>query len=196
MNKKILLIVLVIIFAIIFATLGVIYYIYNNPKHTEPVSPSILQAWVEEIKNRVENTTYQIGKDLITLKDGVSETQLPNSSAIVKTRIFGEPVYGDLNGDGIDDAGLMLSYESGGSGTFYYTASAINYNGDFQGINAILLGDRIAPQTIEIRDGILIANYAERKPTDPMTTQPSIGVSKYMRFEGGVLKEISKPENL
>jgi hypothetical protein len=192
MNKKILLIVLVIILAIS----GVIYYIYNYSKHTEPVSPSLIQAWVEEIKNRVENTTYQIGKDLVTLKNGISETQLPNSSAIVKTKIFGEPVFGDLDGNGDDDAGLILTYESGGSGTFYYAASAINYNGDFQGTNAILLGDRIAPQNIEIREGILIANYAERKPNEPMTTQPSIGVSKYIRFENGILKEISKPENL
>lgn len=185
MNKKILLIALIIILVI----LGAVYYVNNYMKQTK--TGPLLQ-----IGTYPENASYQIDRDLVTLRNGVSETQIPNSSTIVITRIFGEHIYGDLNGDGVDDAGLILQYEPGGSGTFYYAASAINNNGNFQGTNAILLGDRIAPQNIQIRDGILIANYAERKTTDPMTTQPSIGVSKYMRFDGGVLKEISKPENL
>jgi len=55
------------------------------------------------------------------------------------------------------------------------------------GTNAILLGDRIAPDTTQIANGIVTVNYADRKPTDPMSTPPSIGVSKYLVMTGKTL---------
>jgi hypothetical protein len=57
------------------------------------------------------------------------------------------------------------------------------------GTNAVLLGDRIAPQTTELRDGSLIVNFAERRPGEPMTTPPSAGVSKYLKVVAGKLVE-------
>jgi len=55
------------------------------------------------------------------------------------------------------------------------------------GTNAILLGDRIAPDTTQIANSIITVNYADRKPTDPMSTPPSVGVSKYLVVAGAVL---------
>jgi hypothetical protein len=70
----------------------------------------------------------------------------------------------------------------------------VDEDGRYQGTNAVLLGDRIAPQTTEIRDGgMLIVNYVERKPGEPMTTRPSMGVSKYLKVEGTMLVEIQPP---
>jgi hypothetical protein len=59
----------------------------------------------------------------------------------------------------------------------------------YLGTNAVFLGDRIAPQTTEIRDEEIIVNYAERKLDEPMTTPPSIGVSKYFKIVEGRLVE-------
>jgi hypothetical protein len=70
-------------------------------------------------------------------------------------------VFGDLNEDGNEDAALFLVHQPGGSGTFYYIAAALNANGGFRGTNAVLLGDRIAPQTIEIRDGVVNRSYTD-----------------------------------
>ncbi|MEE4263993.1 MAG: hypothetical protein V2I56_14985, partial [Desulfobacteraceae bacterium] len=97
----------------------------------------------------VLKAVYTIEKRDIHLISGRAEVPVAPGSAInITTTVFGEPVYGDLNGDGRDDAALFLVYDPGGSGTFYYVATAITRDGIFQGTNAVLLGDRIAPRTI------------------------------------------------
>ncbi|MFA6273338.1 MAG: Gmad2 immunoglobulin-like domain-containing protein [Candidatus Paceibacterota bacterium] len=138
-----------------------------------------------------QNATYIIEGEEVMLQDGHAEKEAaPGSATKIITSIFGELTKGDLDGDGDDDAALLLVRDLGGSGTFYYLAVAENIDGKFKGTNAILLGDRIAPQTIEIRDGVLIGNYATRLPDEPMTDQPSVGVSKYAKLLDGRLLEI------
>jgi len=141
------------------------------------------------------NATYTIDGQPVTLVDGKSEVAAaPGSASKVTTMLFGQPVMGDLNGDGKTDAALMLVQDSGGSGTFYYVAAAMNMGSTAQGTNAILLGDRIAPQTIAIQNGEILANYADRKPGEPMTTAPSVGVTKYFIYNGSSLVVTSSPK--
>lgn len=128
------------------------------------------------------DATYLIDNQAVTLKDG--------KTADNSVSIFGSPVLGDLNGDGRDDAALMLLQNSEGSGSFFYVAVALNTKAGAQGANVIFLGDRIAPQNIEIKDGQIIANYADRQAGEPMTTPPSIGVSAYFSIKDGVLQKI------
>ena len=47
-----------------------------------------------------------------------------------------------------------------------------------------LLGDRIAPQTTEVsrnprHKNVIVVNYGDRRPDEPMTGQPSVGKSVY-----------------
>jgi hypothetical protein len=129
------------------------------------------------------NASYIINGVEISLVDGKAVTD-PKTSTVV----FGAPTIGDLNGDNIDDAALIITQDSGGSGVFYYVAAAINTERGAKGTNAVLLGDRIAPQNVEIKDGQIIANYADRKIGEPMTTAPSVGVSKYFALNGTTLE--------
>lgn len=138
------------------------------------------------------NTTYMIEGASVTLNLGSAESEVaPGSASKLVTKVFGEPVYGDLDGDGDDDAAIFLTQDGGGSGTFYYAVAAINEDGAYKGTKAILLGDRIAPQTINIREGFLVANYADRKAGDEMTAQPSMGVSMYAALVNGDLVKIA-----
>jgi hypothetical protein len=109
--------------------------------------------------------SYRIERQEVRLINGQAEAEAaPGSATKIKTSVFGQPVFGDLNEDGNMNAALLLVHQPGGSGTFYYVAAALNANGTFRGTNAVLLGDRIAPQTTEILDGVVIANYADRRP--------------------------------
>lgn len=135
-----------------------------------------------------KNTTYTIEGQSVTLVHGKAETEVaPGSSSKITTQYFGNEARGDVNGDGIEDIAFLLTQQGGGSGTFYYVVVALGGKDGYTGTNAILLGDRIAPQTTEIKDGQIIVNYAERNQDDPMTTPPSVGVSLYLTINNNQL---------
>ena len=137
------------------------------------------------------NATFTIERQKVRLIDGHHEKQAaPGSSAKIKTVVFGKPVYGDLDGDGDEDAALFILQAPGGSGSFYYVAAALNRNGTYRGTNGVLLGDRISLQTIQIRNGVVVANYADRRPDEPMAAPPSVGQTKYLTLKSGQLEEI------
>ncbi|MBW1864721.1 MAG: hypothetical protein JRI64_03570 [Deltaproteobacteria bacterium] len=70
------------------------------------------------------NATYVVEGQIIRLIDGRSETEaVPGSATKVITSVFGKPVYGNIDGEGDVDAVLILTYDPGGSGTFYYVAA-------------------------------------------------------------------------
>jgi len=141
------------------------------------------------------NATYMVDGRQVSLKDGRCETEAaPGSASRIATVVFGEPVAGDLDGDGDEDAALFLMHSSGGSGTFYYVAVSINDGGGFRGTNAVLLGDRISPRQIGIRDGVVVVDYADRRPDEPMAAHPSVGKSKYLILQNGRLTEMMPHE--
>lgn len=124
------------------------------------------------------DATYRFGDEFISLTNGIYEREAAPGSAAKETfRIFGVPKEADLDKDGDTDAALWLTQSGGGSGTFYFIALALNENGRYIGTNAMLLGDRIAPQNITIDGDRAVANFAERNPGEPFTTQPSLGKS-------------------
>lgn len=155
--------------------------------------------WVREQGKKLlpldaRNTTYLIDNTPVTLIQGTAETEAaPGSASKIITKYFGNEARGDLNGDGFDDLAFLITRTGGGSGTFFYVVVALNTPDGYRGTNAVFLGDRISPQTSEIRGNELIVNYATRNPDEPMTTSPSVGVSKYFRIENGSLIEITKP---
>ncbi len=136
---------------------------------------------VAQVSNPL-NITYVVGGQSFNLVNGKAELVTENSSSKNTLFVFGEPVYGDLDKDGDNDAVVLLVNNPGGSGTFYYAALAINNNGAYSATGTMLLGDRIAPQTVEIQDGHALYNFAERKGTDPMSTPPSIGKSVWVYY--------------
>ena len=144
-----------------------------------------------EKTENVKNKTYLIENDLVTLKNGLSEIEIvPGSASKKVTKYFGNDVIGDLNNDNKPDTVFLLTQESGGSGIFYYVVVMLSSEKGYDGTNAILLGDRIAPQTTEIKDGKIVVNYSDRKVGEPFSVAPSVGVSKYFKIENKKLTEI------
>lgn len=142
------------------------------------------------------NASYTIEGTSYTLIDGKSEQEItPGSATKIKTTAWGKPAIGDLNNDGFDDAAFLLVHEPGGSGTFFYVAAALKDSQTEQaiGANAVLLGDRVAPQNISVYEGRVELNYADRYPWEPFSAQPSVGKTKVLIVENNELKEISRP---
>jgi hypothetical protein len=137
------------------------------------------------------DAAYTIEGVPVTLVDGHVETETaPGSSTKITTVYFGNDVVGDLNNDGRADVIFLLTQDGGGSGIFYYAVAALGALDGYHGTNAIFLGDRIAPQAMELHDNVAVVNYVDRKAGEPMTAIPSIGIFKYLQVSGGELIEV------
>ncbi len=171
MNKTTISIVLVILF-FIFGLMLISSKINQKPLVLVTTTPSL------------KNIPIVIGGDTFNLVNGKAEIEIaPGSSTKNTLTLFGEPIVGDLDADGDPDAAMLFVNNPGGSGTFYYAVLAINNDGVYKATGAMLLGDRIAPQTIEIRDGRAVYNFAERKPGEPFSVQPSVGKSVWVNLD-------------
>lgn len=151
-----------------------VYVVENNSIYIAEETSEAVEASADPL-----NATYSIDDEQITLVNGVAKT------SGTETRIFGEPVKGDLNNDGKIDYVFFLSQETSGTGIFFYVVASINE----KGTNAVFVGDRIAPQNINIANGVVAVNYATRRENEPMTARPSLGVTKYLVYKNGELVE-------
>lgn len=182
-------VILIIIALVVVGALG--YWIYKSrslPETSEKETPQNEKATFDPL-----NATYTIEGELYTLVNGKSEKEIiPGAAAKSITIVWDTPVSGDINSDGINDAAMIVTNNTGGSGTFYYVVAALrNPQTDRTiGTNAILLGDRIAPENISINEDVILVNYANRRPEDSMITPPSVGVSKWIVFKNGKLVEM------
>ncbi len=170
-----------------------------KPTSTAPASPISLIPTPAAPKTGQDpqNVTYIINGQPVTLVNGVAEQEAaPGSAEKIVTRYFGNAVEVDLNSDGKLDSGFLLTQATGGSGTFFYVAAAVqNPAGTYQGTNAIFLGDRIAPQSTNVdpsNPAQFIVNYADRATGEPMSAQPTQGVSKTFKVDSGILVEVQR----
>ena len=164
------------------------------------VAGGIAYSWINytpieqvAVTTDYKNTSYEIEGVPLLLVDGVSELEMASGSASkITTRYFGNEVNGDFNNDSVEDVAFLLTQDRGGTGTFYYVVAALKTELGYTGTNGIFLGDRIAPQTTEYKNGEVIVNYADRKLGEAMTEKPTVGISKYLKIENEKLVEVLK----
>ena len=182
--KKIHIIIFVIISIVIVSIVGVYKFNFTNN--------DIYNKNINQIN--IHDGTYIINDQKITLKNGISEIEAaPGSASKIITRYFGNDVKHDFNEDGREDIAFILTQETGGSGIFYYVVALLNTSNGHIGSAGLLLGDRIAPQNIEIDEGkttngsnrknVIIVNYADRKPGESFSVQPSVGKSIWIKLD-------------
>ena len=174
----IMIILLLLVVVLLTANKALMPVVEKTDKTTPPIeNPTDL---LPETVN-VLNATYIFPREQVRLYDGSYTSNAPKfSDAYQQVSIFGAPIYADLDNDGDNDAILLLIQQNSGTGVFYYVTAAINQDNNYQGTNVILLGDRIAPQTLEFKDKIIMANYTDRGPEEAMTTPPSFDQTKYL----------------
>lgn len=143
------------------------------------------------------NATYQgIYEQPITLTNGIYEGEpFVEGGASRPTVTFVEtPIaYGDLNGDGQDDAAVLLAENSGGSGTFVYLAAVVSQDGQPANVATTLLGDRVQVNALNIENNQVVVDMVQAGPDDPLCC-PSQEVIKTYELQGDQLVETSSQE--
>lgn len=158
------------------------------------VSFYILNAYIYNEKQALpitdhKNATYVINSERVQLSNGLNETEAaPGSASKIITRYFGGDFVTDLNNDGREDVVFLLTQETGGSGTMFYVVAALSTEQGYVGSDGYLLGDRVAPQNIEQSQNprhknVVVVNFAVREEGEPMTAQPSVGKSAYLKLD-------------
>jgi hypothetical protein len=184
MNKK-----WIIIFLGVAVLLGLVFFFMRNISQAPAVSktPNAFDA---------RNATFVLNGTSVSLVNGISEiASVPGGASKTTTRYFGNEAYGDLSGDGLEDVAFLVTQDGGGSGLFYHVVVALKTADGYKTTNAFLVGDRISPQSTEIHADSreLHVNFAERKPGEPMTAQPSQGAVLLLKVTSeGVLEGLMK----
>ena len=173
---------MIILFAV---GMGILIFL---PKQ-KAVAPTLNATTTQGVLN-YKDATYEVDGQQVVLKNGVAEVTLPGLLSTVRTQYFGNKTKGDVNNDGRKDIAFLLTQNGGGTGTFYFLTVALGASGGYRGINSIFIGDRIAPQSTEIKNGVITVNYADRLPDEPFTAKPSVGVSRYFKVENEKFVEI------
>jgi len=128
------------------------------------------------------------------LKNGrFEETAAPGSAMKTVILLGGERAFGDLDGDGMEDAAVTLTVDPGGSGTFIYLAAVLNENGTARPVASVFLGDRISVESLSVRSGKIAVTTLTRRPGEPMAARPTVEVERMFALRDGELMEESKP---
>lgn len=103
--------------------------------------------------------------------------------------ILEQRAYGDANNDEKNDTIVLLAESGGGSGVFIYVAAYVSGPVNYKGSNAIFLGDRVSPQSVSIKEGVVTVKYLDRKEGEPFAAEPTVPSSKQFVYKKGELVE-------
>ena len=124
---------------------------------------------------RVTNGIYQHGTD-------------PTDPGFLTVVVNTPVVFGDLNGDTVNDAAIMLSEGHGGTGAYVYVAAVTNYAGIPLHKASALIDDRAIIESIRVENGLIIVDAIVHGENDPGCC-PSKHVTRTFRLSGDVLIE-------
>jgi heat shock protein HslJ len=140
--------------------------------------------------NTLRNMEHRgIYDNAVTLKGGVYEGEpfVPGGASRPRVELLDmPPVRHDLDGDGIDDAAVLLAESSGGSGVFTYLAVASCRDGQTVNIGTIGLGDRVMIRSMAGRGGAIIVDLVTAGPGEPLCC-PTRKVRNTYRLRDGRL---------
>lgn len=138
----------------------------------------------------LRNATYQsewFPGGQVTLTDAsYREQAAPGSATEIVVSMTDFVAFGDLTGDGVDDAAVVLVTTPGGSGAFVDLAMVVNANGLPLNVTTFPLGDRVQVKSVGIQNGEVIVDMITHGPSDPLCC-PTVAVTK--RFKLGVVEE-------
>ena len=130
-------------------------------------------------RDALRNASYRDGR--VQLQDGVL-SQRPEV-----WRLHDLIAFGDLDNDGVDDAAVVLSYNGGGSGTFYSLLAVVNENGAPLHVASIGLGDRIRLNSLEIVAGVITVKMIAHGPSEGLCCPTQDTVATF-RLNGNTLE--------
>jgi heat shock protein HslJ len=108
-------------------------------------------------------------------------------------------VIGDLDGDGTDDAVVLLNYAPGGTGQLLHLAVVARKKGKIRNVATTLIGDRVQIRDVRIEKQRLLVDVVRSGPKDAMCCPGEVTMLGWALEPGGKLNPFTvtaKPERL
>ena len=130
-----------------------------------------------------ENTPIQLedGEGSIAYGEGATERDYAGIDN-------GTVAFGDLDGDGIADAAVVLFTSGGGSGTFKYLVAVLDRDGEPEQAARVYLGDRAPVRSLRITSGRIVAETVTHRSSDGLCC-PTLGITRDFALRDGELAE-------
>ena len=145
----------------------------------------------EALQNAVYRSEY-VESGEVKLVKGKASVDDPDGKVTVSLTDF--VAFGDLNGDGSEDAAAVLVTSAGGTGSFYELAAVISRQEKPAHLGSVQLGDRIIIESVSIAGGRVIVRMIVHKRDDPQCC-PTSHVNKTYELKGSQLLEIAPAQN-
>lgn len=166
-----------------------IYTIVLNCAEAAPTAGRPLT--LEALKNAAYLSEWP-ADGVAQLVDGEYEEEIVPGAASKLVIAFYQDMYafGDLDGDGVEDAAVVLATSGGGSGTFISLEAVINDRGTPNHVATASLGDRVEVKSVAIEAGKITVDMVTHGPDDPLCC-PTLEVTQIYRLQGDKLVQLS-----
>lgn len=157
-------------------------YIYPTPE--TPVVPALTVDALRNASYTLPNFTgdlfaYQLTDGKYTLGD-------PTVTGFVEVTLLDTFAFGDLNGDGVNDAAVLLAQNFGGTGVFVSVNAAVNDGGQPRHTASFMIDDRPQIVNLDIRDGEIFLDAVVHAFDDPACC-PELSVTRSFKLSGASL---------
>ncbi|HEX2260993.1 MAG TPA: META domain-containing protein [Candidatus Binatia bacterium] len=108
-------------------------------------------------------------------------------------------ITGDLDGDGTDDAVVLLNYAPGGTGQLLHLALMARKKGKIQNLATALIGDRVQIRDVRIEQKRIFVDVIQAGPKDAMCCPGEVTTREWTLEPGGKLNRYTvtaKPARL
>ena len=175
-------------FLILVVLLAVVggYFYYKNNSPSDQLTPSTTTD--NSFTPDPSSATFTFDDGAITLSNG-RNTLEEGGEVVLETFLLQQRDSGDVNADKKDDTVILLAQSGGASGVFIYVAGYISGPVSYKGTNAVFVGDRISPESLSIKNGVITLKYLDRRPDEPFSAEPTVETSKQFVFKNGSIEE-------
>lgn len=160
------------------------------PPIASPLGTTIPTISLDQLKNAQVKITGVDGvspERTVQLSNGQFESNSdPTSSDFVNVNMGSLVAFGDLNGDGLQDAAIIIGENYGGTGVFTSVAVMLNQMGQPIFAGSVTIDDRPAINALSIQNGEILVDATIHGPNDPGCC-PAQPVTKTLRLWSGKL---------
>ena len=151
-----------------------------------PATPTTVSEEIQEIRN----TPYQLSAtdtlQVVQLTDGKFEQGTPGSDNFMSAVMTDFAALGDLTGDGIDEAAVLVSENYGGTGVFVFLAVYSQVDGVWTFQTSTMVDDRPQLTALSIANNEIFLDAIIHGMDDPMCC-PTVRTTRHYRFVDNLL---------